>query len=197
MLKLVKPAPEYLPDYKAALEKGWSPDNLRLLAAAKEELAKIAQDPAAFIATLDEVTGKKQPITLPPGATVTLPDGSKVSRLPGFRRWMWDGEFCGSIGFRWQPGTSSLPPYVLGHIGYSVVPWKQRRGYATAALGALLQEIKIYGLDYVQITTEPDNLASQKVVLANGGVFMGEFQPPVSYASGIKWRYHIPMTEGT
>ena len=44
---------------------------------------------------------------------------------------MWDGEFCGSIGFRWQPGTTDLPRHVLGHIGYSVVPWKRRLGYAT------------------------------------------------------------------
>jgi len=41
---------------------------------------------------------------------------------------MWDDEFAGSIGFRWQPGTSALPPHCLGHIGYAVVPWKQGRG---------------------------------------------------------------------
>ena len=55
---------------------------------------------------------------------------------------MWDGEFCGSIGFRWQPGTSTLPPYVLGHIGYAVVPWKRGRGYATQALALLLPEAR-------------------------------------------------------
>ena len=60
---------------------------------------------------------------------------------------MWDGEFCGSIGFRWQPGTSALPPYCLGHIGYSVVPWKQRRGYATKALALLLPDARKEGLD--------------------------------------------------
>src|SRR2546430_6881442 len=36
----------------------------------------------------------------------TLPDGSVVPRLPGYRKWIWDGEFCGVIGFRWQPGRS-------------------------------------------------------------------------------------------
>jgi len=35
---------------------------------------------------------------------------------------MWDGEFCGQIAFRWQPGTEALPPHCLGHVGYSVVP---------------------------------------------------------------------------
>ena len=26
-----------------------------------------------------------------------MPDGSFVPRLPGYRRWLWDGKFCGSI----------------------------------------------------------------------------------------------------
>ena len=64
-------------------------------------------------------------------------DGTTVPRLPGYLKWMWDGEFCGVIGFRWQPGTEALPPTCLGHIGYAVVPWKRGRGYATAALLAL------------------------------------------------------------
>ena len=64
------------------------------------------------------------------GDPVALPDGSTVPRLPGYQRWMWDGEFCGSIGFRWQRGTEALPPHCLGHIGYAVVPRKQNRGCA-------------------------------------------------------------------
>ena len=98
MLELFRPRLEHLPSYKAALEKGWSPDNMRPAEAAREELDKIAQNPALFIEQLDDREAKSGP--------VTLPDGSKAPRLPGFRRWMWDGEFCGSIGFRWQKGTS-------------------------------------------------------------------------------------------
>jgi predicted acetyltransferase len=94
---------------------------------------------------------------------------------------MWDGEFCGNIGLRWQPGTSELPPYCLGHIGYSVVPWKRRKGYATAALKQILPEAKKAGLAYVYITAEPDNLPSQKVILANGGVLLGRFQKVKAY----------------
>ena len=85
---------------------------------------------------------------------------------------MWDGEFAGSIGFRWRPGTTDLPPYCLGHIGYGVVPWKQRRGYATRALANLLPLAKQEGLPFVAITTDTHNVPSQRVILANGGVFV-------------------------
>ena len=64
-----------------------------------------------------------------PGDPISLPDGSTVPRLPGLSRWMWDGEFAGAINLRWQPGSRLLLPTCLGHIGYSVVPWKRRRGY--------------------------------------------------------------------
>src|SRR5260370_1107296 len=84
---------------------------------------RIAADGDAFLASLVDKEAAGDPIT--------LPDGMTVPRLPGYRRWLWDGEFCGSIGLRWQRGTEALPPYCLGHIGYAVVPWKQGRGYAT------------------------------------------------------------------
>lgn len=109
------------------------------------------------------------------GAPITLPSGETVPRLPGFRRWMWDGAICGSIGFRWQPPGADLPPWVLGHIGYAVVPWKRRMGIATTALGLLLEEIRPLGLPHVELTTDPDNVASQRVIEANGGVLSGHF----------------------
>ena len=82
--------------------------------AAREDLSRIYADAAAFLASMEDREAK--------GPPVTLPDGSTARRLPGFKRWLWDGEFCGSIGLRWQPGTTALPPHCLGHIGYAVVP---------------------------------------------------------------------------
>ena len=70
--------------------------------------------------------------------SITLPDGSAVPKLPSRTGWMWDGEFCGSIGLRWQPGTDALPSHVLGHIGFAVVPWKRGHGYAARALALML-----------------------------------------------------------
>ena len=121
---------------------------------------------------------------------ITLPDGSKVPRIPGYTRWMWDGEFCGSIGLRWVPGSQDVPPYVLGHVGYAVVPWKRGRGYARQALEAILPDAKAIGLSYVEMTTDPDNVASQRVMLAAGAVLVERFTKPEQYGGveGLRFR---------
>jgi len=189
-MRLVRPGLPRLPGYVDALQRGWSPDNVRGLAAAREELEHIRADAGAFVRRLVDREAKGPPIT--------FPDGSSFPRLPGYRLWLWDGEFAGSIGLRWQPGTSMLPPHVLGHIGYAVVPWKRRRGYATLALKLLLPHACSEGLTHVDITTDPANLASQKVILANGGVLVERFLEPAQYGGdeGLRFRIHLAPSAG-
>ncbi|HTV76631.1 MAG TPA: GNAT family N-acetyltransferase [Steroidobacteraceae bacterium] len=182
-MELVWPGREYLAGYTEALQRGWSSDNVRGKAAADEQLALITVNSAAFLAGLVNREGRGRPIT--------LPDGSTVPRLPGFTRWLWDGEFCGAIGFRWQRGTEALPPHCLGHIGYAVVPWKQGRGYATQALKQLLPQAAAEGLRYVEITTDPDNAASRRVIEANGGILVETFLKPKQYGSTPALRFRI------
>jgi len=186
---LIVPSLEALPSYCEALRRGWSPDNTRSVAGA-EELARIERDPAGFVAALDDPEGR--------GGPITLPDGSVVPRLPGFRRWIWDGEVAGSIGFRWEPGNAALPAYVLGHIGYAVVPWKRDRGYATAALRLLLADLRAAGLasrglGHVDLTTDPGNPASQRVITANGGRLVDRFAKDAVYGGGETLRYRIDL----
>ncbi len=174
-LALVRPSAEYLPAYVAALRRGYSPSSSR---AEKrlEELDAIAADAGAFLASCEDVDAR--------GAPVVLPGGSRVQRLPGFIRWMWDGDFAGSIGLRWQIGTPELPAWCDGHVGYSVVAWKRRRGYATEALRLILPQARKIGLPYVEVVTRPDNIASQRAISANGGVL---------YHGGESLRYRIAI----
>jgi predicted acetyltransferase len=181
---LVTPATEYLASYVAALQRGYSPSTHEDVS--KKHLAKIRENATRFLLLHDDRQAEGDP--------VSLPDGSFVPRLPGIARWMWDGEFCGSISLRWQPGTEELPPWCLGHIGYSVVPWKRRRGYATNALRLMLVEARKENLRHVELVTDVDNVASQRVITANGGVFIEQFDKGAAHGNSDGLRYRMILT---
>ncbi|KAF5884573.1 MULTISPECIES: GNAT family N-acetyltransferase [Rhizobium] len=154
---LLPPDLENLSGFEAALAAGWSLDPRR---AGDEtyvhgELQRLRQDRSRF---LDDLIpdGRRRAGSRPPPLTTRL-------------FWIWDGEFCGSISLRFQAGTEELPPEVSGHVGYSVVPWKQRNGHATAALSLLMAVASKEGLNRVVVLCNEDNDASRRVIERNGG----------------------------
>lgn len=185
------PTLELLPTYCEALERGWTPDNVRGEVANRESLARIAEDAAAFIAMSENHEGG--------GPPVTLPDGSQVARIPSLQRWIWDADdegpagFVGLINLRWNHGHAPLPPHVLGHVGYSLVPWQRQRGHGTRALGLLLPLARALGMGFIELTTDPDNLPSQKVITANGGVLLGAFNKGAVYGHKDGLRFRIEL----
>jgi predicted acetyltransferase len=184
-VRLLVPTRAALEPYVEALRRGWSPNNERPEEARIEQLAAIEADAAAFLARQVDREAR--------GGPVKLPDGALAPRIPGYVLWIWDGDFCGTIGFRWQPGTCELPSHVLGHIGYSVVPWKRRQGHASSALGQMLGHARAEGLDYVYVTTIPDNLASQRVIEKNGGVLVERFVRTPHHGGTPGLRYRIDL----
>lgn len=181
---LVTPSLDRLDAYRAALETGWSPRTTRPKAA-EEELRAALDDPAGFVASLDDPEAR--------GPDIVTTDGSVLKRLPSFRRWIWVDGFCGSIELRWQLGTNTLPATCSGHIGYAVVPWRRREGLATAALGAILPEARRVGLAYVELTTEPGNVASQRVIKNNGGRMLERCDKQKVHAAGSELLFRIEL----
>ena len=171
-MELRFPDLDMLDSYVAAVERGWQPAMNRP-ESGTEELAAIAADPERFVRSKVDLEAT--------GPPVVQPDGTSRPKIPGYHKWMWDGEFCGGISFRWSKPSpdyaqETLPFYVLGHIGYHVVPWKRRRGYATRALQVLLPEAAERGFGYVEITTDEDNIGSRKVIEAAGGQLYETFE---------------------
>src|SRR5258708_1535193 len=176
-LALIPPSLELLPRYAAALATGWSPSTTENVSA--RQLAALNQDATAFLRELTRRDG-----------TAKLADGRVVPRLPGPVFWIWDGDFCGSINLRYAPGTHVLPDHVSGHIGYSIVPWRQRLGYASRALALLLPHARAVGLERVLLTCDFDNVGSQKVILGNGGMFAGT-RPPEPPSTQEKLQFWV------
>ena len=58
-----------------------------------------------------------------------------------------------------------------GHIGYTVRPSERGKGYAKEMLRLNLENCRARGLEKVMITCSPGNPASEKTIVANGGVF--------------------------
>ena len=180
-MKLVVPSLAELPQYADALGRGFHPDNIRKEAAAQEELVRIAADPAAFVASLTDREAR--------GGPVKLADGTTVPRLPGYRRWI--------LGRRVL--RPDRPALAARHVDVAAVcPGSlrlRRRALETAqglrhqGAGAPAAGGPPRGnLEYIELTTDPDNLVSQKVITANGGVLVERFHADRQHKDELRFR---------
>ena len=159
LMQIVRPGEQHLPSYIGALEQGWSADTVRGAIAAREELQEIAADRPRFLSLMDDREAL--------GPRVTMPDGSPVPRLRWLsplalgRRVLWIDRF--SLAARNDCVTAALPgPHRL--CGSSL---EARQRVAKQALNQLLQQVRNEGLPFIEITTDPTNIASRRVIEAN------------------------------
>jgi len=60
-----------------------------------------------------------------------------------------------------------------GHIGYEVRPSSRKQGLATEMLKLILQTPKARSIGRLLLTCAPDNVASNRTIVKNGGVLAG------------------------
>ncbi len=99
-----------------------------------------------------------------------LPDTARSAYLvPSTTFWWIDrDEFLGRLAIRHRLTERLLD--IGGHIGYDVRPSARRRGHATAMLAAALRPARDLCIDPALLTCNFENVASRRVIEANGGV---------------------------
>lgn len=81
----------------------------------------------------------------------------------------WEGILWG-IQIRHHINHPNLMEYGW-HIGYGIRPSERRKWYATKMLELALVEVKKLWIDRVLLGCYDDNIASQKTIENNGGIF--------------------------
>lgn len=77
-----------------------------------------------------------------------------------------------------------------GHCGYTVRPSERGNGFAKEMLRLNLNNAKTLGIEKLLITCHSDNAASEKTILANGGVY----EKPIAVEGTKIKRYWIDIT---
>lgn len=93
----------------------------------------------------------------------------KPGWVPTSELWLIDEDvYIGGLSLR-----HTLDEYLLqmgGHIGYEIRPTRRRQGYGRLILQLGKEQAKVLGLQRILLTCDENNLASRKIIEANGGV---------------------------
>ena len=147
----------------------------------KEEIEEIEKNPEKYIVSLNDQA---------PGI-FTAPNGETFDRVPYEKRWLCKGkQLIGVISLRYK-----LNPFlekVGGHIGYGIRPSMARKGYGTLALNLMMKRAGELGIEKLLVTCGPDNPASEKIIIKNGGIYQDTLENPYNW--GPVKRFWVPVS---
>jgi len=130
---------------------------------------------------IDRITVMENPETCPEG---------RVSSNMFIAVRISDNKIVGVIDLRHHLGNPVLKEWG-GHFGYIVRPDERGKGYAKEMVRQNLINCKELGLHKVMITCNRNNIASERTILANGGVFEKEVLVDGEYTK----RFWVTITE--
>ena len=169
-MKLVRPSVKYRDSYLKSIPEVRDDDRF-----AGFDFDLAARDFDAFVKSLnDRAKG------------LDLPEGF----VPETILWLVEGErYIGRVSVR-----HSLNEHLFnigGHIGYYIRPRERGKGYGTQILKLSLPKASELGIERLLVTCDDCNMASRKIIEANGGVFENE----VSQGEGMpnKLRFWIQL----
>ena len=174
---LVLASSDYRKSYVEALREGFRRGDQAAMKPGR--IDQIEADFDAFIADATRQTGD-----------IELPDGTLIPKVPFDICWLVDGEtFIGETGIRYRLNDWLIK--IGGHVGYGIRPKFQRRGYGKLILKLALERLGAAGIDRALVTCYDHNIASARVIEANGGVLENVIDDP--RGGGKSRRYWIDL----
>ena len=166
--------------YIEALREGFRRGNADTKTEA--EIEEIERDFPAYIESLNA----------PPEGTIKVPTGEEFPKVPYETLWLMAGDiFIGEISFRHE--LNDLLRDFGGHVGYGIRPSLEGRGYGTLGLKLTRQRAAQMGMDKLLVTCAPDNPASEKIILKNGGIYENTLENP--FGHGPTKRFWVPTQQ--
>ena len=89
-----------------------------------------------------------------------------------------NNEIIGTSSIRTNIECNDFFNKYSGHIGYTIIPSKRKKGYGTFFLHLLLQKCKELGIKEVMLVCKVDNFGSQRVIENNLGSYIDTVLDP-------------------